>query len=258
MKRRSFIKNSAIAAGAISATSIPVFASASTIQVTDKNIIEWRVYHLSRTPNSRDRINQYFTEALIPFLKKRNVQFFQFNEYSKNEPVVLYVMVAYPTISTYFSCMKDLDNDTEYLEASKNYRNTPASQATYGRYETFLLEAFDNFPVVKMPSGKGLFEMRLYESATEDAGRRKIAMFNKEEIAVFLKTGINPVFFGKIIAGQYMPALLYMVAFNDMTERDASWAKFSQDPDWIAMREKPEYADTVSNIQRVFLLPEGA
>ena len=80
-------------------------------------------------------------------------------------------------------------------------------------------------------------------------------MFNKEEIAVFLKVGLKPVFFGKIIAGQYMPGLLYMLGFKDMAERDATWSRFSENEDWKIMRDKPEYADTVSNIQKTFLLP---
>jgi hypothetical protein len=80
-------------------------------------------------------------------------------------------------------------------------------------------------------------------------------MFNNEEIPVFLKVGLMPVFFGKIMAGQYMPALMYMLGFKDMAERDAAWGRFSENEDWIVMRDKPEYADTVSNIQRVFLTP---
>ena len=53
-------------------------------------------------------------------------------------------------------------------------------------------------------------------------------MFNNEEIAFFLKVGLQPVFFGKILAGQYMPALTYMVGFKDMADRDA--AGVSSDP----------------------------
>jgi hypothetical protein len=78
-------------------------------------------------------------------------------------------------------------------------------------------------------------------------------MFNKEEIPVFLKVGLMPVFFGRILAGQYMPALLYMVGFKDMADRDAAWGRFSQNEDWKNMQNKPEYADTVSNIQKIFL-----
>lgn len=256
MKRRGFLKNSAIAAGSISMAAPLLMRKPD--QGSGKTIMEWRVYYVSRNANSRNRLNQYFTVALKPFLEKRNVQFALFSEYSKNEPVVLYVLIAYPDIASYMNCLKDIQNDPEYLKASEFYRSIPVSEAVYNRFDTYLLEAFDNFNDVKLPvENKGLYEkLRLYESAFEEAGFRKITMFNKEEIAVFLKTGINPVFFGKILAGQHMPALLYLVAFKDMAERDAAWAKFSQDPDWITMRDKPEYANTVSNIHKTFLLPE--
>jgi hypothetical protein len=256
MQRRSFLKNSALAAGTFA---LPLQALTDDIkQVGEKNLIEWRVYHISRNANSKNRLKQYFNNALIPFLKKKNAQIAVFNEYSKNEPVNLYVMLAWPDFAAYLKSINEMQSDAAYLESSQEYNTIPASQAVFNRYETYLLDAFDQFPTVKLPAeNKGLYELRLYESATDNAGSRKITMFNKEEIAVFLKTGINPVFFGKIIAGQYMPALLYLVAFNDMAERDSAWAKFGADPDWIAMREKPEYADTVSNIQRIFLTPES-
>jgi len=255
MKRRLFLKNSALFTGALS---LPVMAHASNSETNaEKYLIEWRVYHISRSPGARQKLEKYLTDALIPFLKKRNIKFGAFSEYGRNEPVSLYVLLGYPGRDTYFNSIKDLTEDSEYLTASEAYQSIPPAQAVYTRYETFLLDAFDKTPEVMIPGEKkGLFELRLYESANEDAGKRKIAMFNNEEIELFLKVGINPVFFGKILAGQHMPALLYMVGFKDMADRDAAWEKFSAHPDWATMREKPEYADTVSNIQRIFLVPE--
>jgi hypothetical protein len=46
-----------------------------------------------------------------------------------------------------------------------------------------------------------------------------------------------------------------MVGFKDMADRDATWKKFGSHEDWNAMRVKPEYADTVSNIHKIFLTP---
>ncbi len=112
--------------------------------------------------------------------------------------------------------------DEAFLKASESYNKIAAADAVYTRYETFLLDAFDALPALSVPAEKkGLFELRIYESANEDAGRRKILMFNSEEIALFLKVGILPVFFGKVLAGEYMPALIYMAGFKDMADRDA-------------------------------------
>jgi hypothetical protein len=44
--------------------------------------------------------------------------------------------------------------------------------------------------------------MRRYESYSDDAATRKIAMFNKEEFPIFDKTGLHSIFFGQVIAGE--------------------------------------------------------
>jgi hypothetical protein len=255
MKRRSFIKSSALLAGSAAVT-IPATASVNA-DVKQKCIYEWKVYHLSGTGNAKGQLMSFFKEALIPFLNKRNCSLAAFNDYSLEEPAKLYVLTAYPDSKAYFDVRAEMMTDNDFLAASKKYDSIPAAGALYDRYETFVLEAFDRYPnVIFQNDKKGLFELRLYESASEDAGRRKIKMFNNEEIDLFLKVGLNPVFFGKIIGGQHMPALLYMVGFKDMADRDATWGVFGGHPDWKAMSSKAEYADTVSRIQRIFLTPE--
>jgi hypothetical protein len=255
MKRRSFLKNSAITAGAAS-LAVPVMGSRTAV-TPGKNIFELRIYHISRADNAKNLLEQYFKVALIPFLNKRNIKFGAFHDYSLEEPVKLYVLLAYPDPLVFFNVQTEMLTDEVFLKAAGSYNSIPALGTVFTRYETFLLEAFDKFPALSIPSEKkNLFEWRTYESATEDAGRRKIAMFNNEEISIFLKVGLQPVFFGKILAGQYMPALTYMVGFKDMADRDASWKRFGEHEDWNRIRVKPEYADTVSNIYKTFLIPE--
>jgi hypothetical protein len=254
MKRRSFLKNSAMAAGAASLT-IPALGSTAAAPGA-KSIIELRIYHISRAGNAKNKLEQYIKDALIPFLKKRNVKLCAFNEYSLEEPAKLYILLAYPDQPAYFSAQAEMMTDEAYLKAADSYYKIAAADAVYTRYETFLLDAFDALPSLSVPAEKkGLFELRIYESANEDAGRRKILMFNSEEIALFLKVGLQPVFFGKILAGEYMPALIYMVGFKDMAERDATWGKFGSSDEWKKMSSKPEFADTVSNIHKIFLTP---
>ena len=121
-----------------------------------------------------------------------------------------------------------MQNDQGYLMAAKSY-DIAADTPVYSRYETFLLDAFDRFPsLVKPTEERDLFELRIYQSANEDAGRRKVEMFNKEEIDLFLSVDIEPVFFGKIIAGQYMPALIYMVAFKDLEAQESDGLSLDQ------------------------------
>ena len=58
-----------------------------------------------------------------------------------------------------------------------------------------------------------------------------------------------------MIIGPYRPCLTYMINFKDMEEHDANWKKFGSHPDWKAMSGMDEYANTVSNIRKVFLKP---
>ncbi|HID23803.1 MAG TPA: NIPSNAP family protein, partial [Planctomycetaceae bacterium] len=101
-----------------------------------------------------------------------------------------------------------------------------------------------------------IFELRTYESHSVKAGKKKVEMFNQGgEIAIFQKTGLQPVFFAETIIGPQMPNLTYMLAFDDMAARDAAWNRFIRDPDWEKLKADPQYKDTVSNITDVILRP---
>lgn len=120
-----------------------------------------------------------------------------------------------------------MKTNSAFLDAAKTHMDIPADKPVFERYETFLAEAFDGISRLKMPTkDRGLFELRIYQSYNEDAGHRKVKMFNKEELPLFEKVGLHSLFFGQPFAGQYMPALAYMLWFNDMEERNANWNKF--------------------------------
>ncbi|MFV0589834.1 MAG: NIPSNAP family protein [Draconibacterium sp.] len=252
MERRSFLKKSALATGAVvSAGSL----KAGTPATVEKDIYELRVYHLQNGGN-RNRLKKFYTRAVIPFLNERGAKVGAFNEYSKEDPPVMYILHAYKSIADYFEAIQSMRSDASFLNAAKDYMKSPADNPVFERYETFLLEAFDGIPHLNEPDkSRSLFEMRTYESYNEDAGIRKVKMFNDEEIPLFEKVGLHPVFFGQHLAGEYMPALTYMLWFTDMEERDANWAEFGSSPEWKAMNKKEEYSDSVSKIRRKFLVP---
>ncbi|MCY4585549.1 MAG: NIPSNAP family protein [Bryobacterales bacterium] len=82
-------------------------------------------------------------------------------------------------------------------------------------------------------------------------------MFNREEIRIFRRSGIHPVFFGHSLYGPRQPNLTYMVWYDDMRAREAAWKRFLDDPDWKRIRNKPGWsnAEAVSNISNTFLRP---
>jgi len=252
MKRRNFLKSTAaIAAVTVAGSTL----AANNLPVQDKEFYEFRVYQLTGG-GAKSILKSYFTEALLPLFGKFGVKLGAFEEYDKEDPPKVYTIFVYPSNEAYFKLQKELLTDINYLAAAKSYFEIPAAKPIYERYETFLMEAFDGIPKLKFPDkNRGLLELRTYESYNEDAARRKIAMFNEEELPLFDSVGLHTVFFGKILAGKYMPALMYMLWFTDMNEREANWKKFSDGPEWKILSAKPIYADTVSKVHKKFLVP---
>lgn len=252
MKRRNFIKSTA----AMAAVTVAGRSTAAvSMPAENKEFYEVRVYQLTGG-GEKNTMKAYHTNALLPLFNKLNIKLGVFEELDNEEPPKLYTLYAYPSSEVYFRLQKELTTNKEYLAAAKTYFELPASKPVFERYETYLLEAFDSIPQMKVPDKKrGLLELRTYESYNEDAARRKVAMFNDEELPLFEKVGLHPVFFGKILAGKCMPALMYMLWFNDMNERTANWGKFGASPEWKEMSGKQIYADTVSKVRKKFLIP---
>ncbi|OFX50911.1 MAG: hypothetical protein A2066_07610 [Bacteroidetes bacterium GWB2_41_8] len=252
MKRRNFLKATA-AAAAVTVTGSTL--GAGNLPAQDNEFYEFRVYQLTGG-GAKSTLKSYFTEALMPLFKKFGAKLGAFEELDKEDPPKVYTLFVYPSSQVYFQLQKELTADKDYLAAAKSYFELPANKLVFERYETFLMEAFNGIPKLKLPEkNRGLLELRTYESYNEDAARRKVAMFDDEELPLFEKVGLHPVFFGKILAGKYMPALMYMLWFTDMNEREANWKKFGESPEWKAMSSKPIYADTVSKVRKKFLVP---
>ncbi len=235
-----------MAAGSLNANPVPP---------AEKDFYELKIYQFAR----RDGVNQlkkYYTEAVIPFLSKWGTKVGAFTEYGMEEPPKVYILHAHKSPVAYWDAVQDIKTNKAYLHAAKSYFDLPAGQPVFERYETLLMEAFNGLPQLQMPAReRGLFELRIYESYNEDAFRRKVKMFDVEEIPLFEKVGLHPLFFGELLAGSYMPALVYMLWFKDMEERETNWDRFRVSDEWKTMRVKEEYADTVSKVRKIFLTP---
>jgi hypothetical protein len=253
MERRKFIQSSLITTSALAAGQL---AFADTTQAAKKELYEWREYEM-HFGGSQNTLHQYFEKALIPALNKQGIKNVGvFREIGKTDPAKIYVLIAYPSFEEYLPINTKLKADDEFIKNSASYVQVPAEKPLYNRIKTSLLVAFDGLPIMKLPpKSTRIFEVRTYEGYSEDAVRRKIKMFNDEEFPIFYRTKLNPVFFGEAIAGDTLPCLTYMLHFGSMEERDKNWAAFSADADWKKVLADPQYANTVSNIRRVFLEP---
>jgi hypothetical protein len=171
-------------------------------------------------------------------------------------PKELVLLIPYNDIATYGKVLKGLTKDNVFQENKVGYDAITFSRPAYTRFTSSFYFAFDGLPKLIVPEkGSQLFELRTYEGYSEDAVQRKTNMFNDGELTIFEDAGLHSVFFGSQVSGPLMPALTYMLAFKDMEERNRNWNKFSIHPEWKRISILPEYANTVSDIKRIFLKP---
>jgi hypothetical protein len=244
---------------AMAASAIPLASAANVssyqVQDTTKELYELRAYEVKFGGNQqflKDYLKTILGPALLGLGAKK---FMLFGELGNSDPTKLWFLIAYPDGETFLKA-QDVNNDAAYRTAASAYNALTPEQTLYNRFSSSLLSAFDGMPKMMDPvEGASLFELRTYEGYSEDAVRRKIKMFNEGEIDIFLQTGLHPVFFGEMIIGPYRPCLTYMINFKDMGEHDANWKSFGAHPEWKRMSAMDEYANTVSNIRKIFLKP---
>ena len=252
MERRDFLQKTILTTAGVASASLA--ASAAKGAQGNNEVYEFRVYHMRR---NLAPIDNYFSKALIPALNRMGVKNVGvFNETSKSEPAVIYVLIPYKSFADYGRVLTELRADKEFEKARAEYDKIPSDQAVYERYDSSLMLAFDAAPVIQLPTkSQRLFELRIYEGYSEDAVKRKVRMFNEGEIDIFKNVKINGVFFGENISGKDLPRLTYLSVYDNMEARDQAWKEFLAHPDWQKLSKLPEYANTVSKIHRIFLQP---
>lgn len=256
MKRRKFLN----ATSTIAAATIPLGCAASSKVLADKTtaddekeLYELRTYDIAWGGNAKLLMN-YLKNTLKPaLLRTGSTGFMVFEDLNSSVPREVRVLINYPNSAIYLKA-QSLQGDATFVAASKEY--AAFGKPIYNRFSSSLLLAFDGMPKMTPPiEDASVYELRIYEGYNEDAVRRKIKMFNDEEIPLFFKVGLYPVFFGEMISGPHRPCLVYLLNFKDMEAHGAAWKSFIASPEWKEMKDKPIYANTVSNIRNYFLKP---
>jgi hypothetical protein len=260
MNRRNFLKSSTAAIG-FAGLAAGVSAQAAD-EVTPREFYELRRYQFRYGPMVK-RFEQYVTRAALPAMQRLGIgPIGVFTPMNGPDTPAAYVLIPFKSLAEFGSVGERLQQDAEYQKAGDEYLNAPATDPPYVRFESSLLLAFNGMPRLEVPTqtvaGRSrLFELRTYESHSKQALKKKVAMFNEGELAIFRRTGLNPVFFGETLIGPRQPNLTYLLGFEDEAARDRSWAKFREDPEWKTLSAKPGYAnaDIVTNISSVLLKP---
>ncbi len=253
MKRRAFLATGA-ALGMTPVMAMPGITESIARPAGGIQYFEWIRYHLP-VGKRQGLVAEYYRDVAIPALNKAgisNVGVFNV-KHGLNSPT-LHVIIPHPTLDSVVILNDRLLEDKNFIQAGDHFLNAPLSDMAFVSMEKTILKAFTNLPEIQVPTQKKannprIFQVRTYESPNLTAAKRKIHMFNEGgEIDIFKRTGLQPVLFGETIAGDRMPSLVYILAFDDLTALNKNWDVFRNDPAWKKLSGDPFYADTVSRI----------
>ena len=220
----------------------------------NQQYFEWITYHLP-LGSRQNMLSQYYRDVAIPALNRagiNNIGVFNV-KHGINNPT-LHVIIPHPTLESIVTVNDRLLDDAGFVQSGANVLSSRLSEMAFVSMEKTIMKAFTHLPEIQIPTQKvanrsRIFQVRIYEAPSLTASKRKIHMFNEGgEIAIFKKTGLQPILFGETIAGSMMPNLVYMLAFDDFNDMNRAWDNFRVDPDWVKLRDDPYYVETVSRI----------
>ena len=269
MKRREFITAGSAGLAALAATTATASAQSRQVviatrgaRVPAKQFLEVRKYTV-KDAEKRTKLIEILEKALIPALNRQGlrpvgvlVPKAEGNEtrYALN----VFVIVPHKTVDSFINVNAKLLADMEYRRTAAPIFNTTSKDPVYTDCETSLLQGFPTMPGLETPrlGATRVYQMRLYRSFNIERNDAKIKMFDQGgELPLFREVGMNPIFFGNIIAGTRMPAFIYMLGFASAEKQAEAWRTFIGHPKWAAMKDLPEYADTATEIDNITLLP---
>ena len=228
-----------------------------------RDIIELRVYHFS-TPKQAASVDSFLKLLLLPALHEAGITKVGVFTAIANDTAAdkkMIVLIPHKSLKQFEEMPDKLKKNKSFSEATGGYTEAYYKEPPYNRFETILLQAFEQSPQVNVPQLTGkksdrVYELRSYEGATEKIHANKVEMFNKGgEVGLFQRLNFNAVFYGEVLVGSHMPNLMYMTSFENKAVRDEHWKAFSADPFWKALSSKPEYQNNVSKIDIQFLTP---
>jgi hypothetical protein len=100
-----------------------------------------------------------------------------------------------------------------------------------------------------------LYELRIYEAVPGKLAALN-ARFEQHTLQFFAKHGIQVVGFWTTLVGESNNELTYIVAFDNMADREKKWTAFATDPDWLAVKQATEPDGPLTlKIRNQFLAP---
>jgi hypothetical protein len=263
MERRQFLASSlAASALAVSAPGNALEAAQGMTSAKGREFYQLRRYHINSGPQ-RKLCDDFFRDALIPALGRLGVGPVGVFDLSIGpDTPSIYVLMPGASAEVVATIENRLIQDAEYTKSGAQFLMAPAKEPAFDRMNSTFLQAFEKWPNVVLPKataskGPRVFELRIYEGATDQDHRRKVEMMQSGEADIFAKNGFEQVFYSETLIGPRLPNLTYMLCFDSLATRDKQWAAFRASDDWKSYSTQPKYAfePIVSNITNLILTP---
>ena len=230
----------------------------SSVSSMARDFYQIKVYTLENK-NQESMVDAYLKDAYLPALHRAGIKTVGVFKPIEEDPAVgtkIFVFIPLKNLGQLETLEDKIFEDKEFLQKGKAYLEAKHDNPPYARIESILLRAFEKqpeffVPKYDTPRSDQIFELRSYQGPTEKLWRQKVHMFNEGgECALFKKLKFNAVFYGEVLSGSAMPNLMYMTSFSDRNSNKEHWDAFRDHPDWNALKDKPEYANTVSHIDK--------
>jgi hypothetical protein len=263
MKRRSFLSSS-LPASALAACSATGYLKGNQQSTDGKSRQYYALRRYELHTGAQHKITDtYLSEALVPGLNRLGIkQVGVFTPDVGPQSPSAYVLLPADSADDLVNVDFRLEKDAEYMKAAEAFWKAPADHPPFIRMESSLMVAFEGYPRLTVPPvtashGERVFELRTYESATDQDHRRKVEMFNSGEFGVFQRAGFWEVFYGDTLVGSRMPNLTYMIGFPNDSDRKKLWKAFGEDPEWkkLTGSSRFNFEEIVSNITNTLLTP---
>jgi hypothetical protein len=260
MKRREFLKISLTASSITGLGTLALGAYAAESSSSNREYYELRLYRLKAGAKG-DLLDAYLEKAAIPAWNQLGIKpVGVFAEKEPKDAPAVYVLIPYPSLDLFVKATSRLNSLSGLDHAAQDYLQAPKTNPAFDRIDSWLMLAFAGMPKIEQPDYSHekkarMFELRTYESHSEVKAVKKVEMFNSGEIEVMRQVGLGPIFYGQALIGPNLPHLTYMLSAENDEAHTKHWEAFGKNPVWNKMKDDPQYADTVSNITKHFLVP---
>ena len=220
---------------------------------SQKEIFEMRVYKM-KTAEQIQATDNYLENAYLPVLHRMGIKNIGvFKPISNDTALIKQIIVIVPYISldVWNKMKSNIETDPTYPNYAKAFIDADTAHLPYIRIESTIMEAFPDqtkiIPTTLKSTPDALYELRSYESPTEELHKIKVDMFNAGgEVALFKRLDFQAVFYADVLSGSRMPNLVYMVVFENMASHDQHWKEFGASKEWKTISVDPKYRNNIS------------